>query len=233
MILVISGLPGSGKSLKLAKISLDVLWRNRKWEKSKHNPEHKKRYLYTNLEFSDWVMEEYGDLIRPWIDTDQLTPLRDADVIWDEMAAALDNTNWQNMGLELKRWLQQHRKFGVEIYATAQDFAQVDKSARRLVTDLLYLTKVIGSPDPSPTLPPVKYVWGLVMVRALDPTRYDEQRSKFENSGDLPKFFLINKRDTEVYDMRAEVGVGSYPPLRHIERRCENHDCLHVKTVHV
>jgi len=228
MIVVISGLPGAGKSLKLARTAIGLLYRNRRWaEKSGI-----KRKLYTNLKLSEPVMQEFEGFVEEWVDPAALTRIRNADVLWDEIATHLDATQWQNMSLELKRWLQQHRKFGIELYGTAQDFAQVDKSFRRLTSDLIHLTKFIGSRDKSATRPEVKYIWGLSLVQTLDPQAYDEAKSKFRSAG-LPNFLWISRKDIEVFDTTAEVAVGKYPPLRHIERCCENHLCGHVKTLHV
>jgi len=229
MILVITGLPGAGKSLLLARKILGILERNRKMEKRTGL----KRQLYTNLKLSNSVMDYYKGYIREWTDSRQLTQLRDCDVVWDELAAALDATQWQNMSLELKRWLQQHRKKGVDIYGTAQDFAQVDKSFRRLVSQLLYITKLVGSRDKSATMPDPKYVWGICVVRELDAQKYDEAESKFQGVGLLPHFMLIDKSDIAIYDTTAEVAMGEYPPLRHISRSCELDACTHVKTIHV
>lgn len=229
MIVVISGLPGAGKSLKLARIVRDLLHRNRKWE----NKSGITRKIFTNLKLSESIREEYKGFIEEWRDTQELVRLRNVDVIWDEFATAMDATQWQNMSLELKRWLQQHRKFGIEIYGTTQDFAQTDKSFRRLVSDLIYITKVIGSRDKSATMPEIKNIWGLCVVKTLDPQKYDEEKSKFESNGNLPGFMWITRQDIETYDTTAEVKMGSYPPLRHITRTCEMDECGHIKTLHV
>jgi len=237
MICVISGLPGAGKSLKLARIVVEVLYRNRALYE---NPKNKgtdgkpvKRILWTNLKLSPKVLAEFEGFVEEWTDTRSLTKLRDCDVVWDELATAMDATQWQNMSLELKRWLQQHRKYGIEIYGTTQDFAQVDKSFRRLVSDLLHVTKIIGSRDKSATMPDVENIWGLCTVRSLDPQQYDESSSKFENTDVLPQVMWISRNDIETYDTTAEVKLGNYPPLRHIKRVCEDHDCGHVKVMHV
>lgn len=228
MICVYTGLPGAGKSLTLAQRVLLILKRNERFYlKTKVL-----RKVYTNLKLSDEILNKYYDFLDYWKDTSQLTLLRDCDVIWDEMAASLDNTQWQNMSLELKRWLQQHRKYGIEIYGTAQDFAQIDKSARRLVSHLYWIRKLIGSRDPSPTRPIPKYIWGICMSFNLDPLTYDELKMK--QSHGLPNDILFfTKRDTQIFDTRAEVPLGEYPPLRHIARMCELHSCTHVKITHV
>lgn len=234
MIVIFSGLPGAGKSLKLAMTSVDTLYRNRKLHEKKGLP---KRQLWSNIQFSDDVEEEFGvgdnGYIQYWHDPGQLVKMRDCDVVWDEIATHLDSTQWQNMSLELKRWLQQHRKYGVEIYGTTQDFAQIDKSMRRLTSDLLLLTKVLGSPDPSPTRPSITRAWGVVLIRTLDPQKYDEEKSKFEAYGLLPKVMWIQTKWVKVFDTRQEILMGKYPPLRHIPRECERNDCSFHKIIHV
>jgi len=239
MIVIFSGLPGAGKSFKLARTATEVLYRNlffyrkqlKAFEKGKLEAPPEKRKLWSNLRFSEEVEEEFPGFIEYWSDPYQLTPLRDVDVCWDEIATHLDATQWQNMSLELKRWLQQHRKFGIEVYGTTQDFAQIDKSMRRLTSDLLYLSKLFGSRDKSATLPEVKKVWGLCAVRTLDPTAYDEETSKFAGEG-FPAFMWLDKKGTEIFDTRQEIKQGEYPPMRHIARSCERHDCQVTKIIH-
>jgi len=256
MIVIFSGLPGSGKSYKLARAVVDVLYRNvnayakamKKWE-AEGSPEFysfpdpiegaklvpakpQKRMLWTNLKLKPAIESEFEGFIEYWTDLRQLTPLRDVDVIIDEVATYFDARLWETLSLEMRRWLSQHRKFGIEIYGTAQDFAQVDKAFRRLTSDLLYNTKWLGSRDISATLAPPKFIWGLVFVMTLDPTKYNEEKSKF-NLGGIPKFMWISRKGTEIFDTRAEVKLSSALPLKHIEKVCEDPKCEFHKTVHV
>jgi len=230
MIVIFSGLPGSGKSYKLGRLVVEVLYRNRKaYEKY---PEKGRRMLWTNLQLSDQVASEFSEFIEYWTDLRQLTPLRDCDVIIDEVATYFDARLWETLSLEMRRWLAQHRKFGIEIYGTSQDFAQVDKAFRRLTSDLLYLTKLVGSRDISATKAPPKFIWGVVLVRTLDPTIYDEQKSKFQTGG-IPRFMWISRKGTEMFDTRAEVRLSSALPMKHIQKECEDPTCVFKKTVHV
>jgi len=228
MIAIFTGLPGSGKSYKLGQTVVDVLYRNKKYfEKTGHQ-----RMLWTNLQLSPSVEKEFDGFFTYWTDLRQLTPLRDVDVIIDEVATYFDARLWETLSLEMRRWLAQHRKFGIEIYGTSQDFAQVDKAFRRLTSDLLYLTKLAGSRDISATRPPPKFIWGLSIVRTLDPSVYDEQKSKFAAEG-LPKFMVITRKGTAIFDTRAEVKLSSALPLKHIEKVCEDANCTFHKVVHV
>jgi len=229
MIAIFSGLPGSGKSLKLGQTVIDILYRNRRWhEKTGQDL----RKVYTNLKLSKEVEEEFAEMIVYWTDLRQLTPLRDVDVVIDEVATYFDARLWETLSLEMRRWLSQHRKFGIEIYGTTQDFAQVDKAFRRLTSNLLYLNKLVGSGDISPTKPLPKYIWGITLIQELDPTIYDEQKSKFQSSG-LPRFMFITRARTQVFDTRAEVSLSSALPLKHIERECERNNCQFHKVQHV
>jgi len=241
MIVVFTGLPGSGKSLKLADTLVNILYRNRRiydknvamFEAGKIKALPPRRVLWTNLQFSAKVNEEFPDYIRYWTDLRQLTALRDVDVAVDEIATYFDARLWETLSFEMRRWLTQHRKFGIDIYGTAQDFAQTDKSFRRLTSHLFLLRKMFGSGDISPTRPAPKYIWGCSVVRELDPTTYDEQKSKFATQGMFPTLMWITRAATEIFDTRAEVKLSSALPLKHIEKACELSNCTFRKTIHV
>jgi len=150
MIVVFTGLPGSGKSAKLARTAVNVLYRNKRWR----DKGGQLRKLYTNLKLAPAVEEEFKEYIVYWSDLRELTTLRDVDVLIDEVATYFDARLWETLSLEMRRWLAQHRKFGIEMYCTSQDFAQVDKAFRRLVNHLHHIRKICGSRRPSPTKPP-------------------------------------------------------------------------------
>lgn len=214
--------------MKLADTVVELLYRNKNW----HNKTGVLRQVWLNLKLSRDIEAEFAEYIVYWSDLRQLTTLRDVDVVIDEVATYFDARMWETLSLEMRRWLSQHRKFGIEIYGTTQDFAQVDKAFRRLTSNLLYLTKLFGSGDISPTKPPPRFVWGLSLIRELDPTIYDEQKSKFASTG-IPRFMLITRAKTLAFDTRAEVKMSKALPLKHIERECENINCSFHKTQHV
>ena len=226
-ITVYTGRPGSGKTLLMAREATNLIRRNKKYMERVSNP----RYIWSNIKFSTDVEESFP-YIKYWSDPRQLTELRDCDVLWDEMPAHLDATEWANMSLELKRWLQQHRKVGVEIYGTAQSFSQVDISARRLVSTLYLLTKLMGSRTPTATKPDPKIIWGVGIKRLVDPVSFDEQAPQV--IGAFPGIFLMGKKSVSVFDTTQIIEVGEYPPLKHIARTCERHGkgCNFHKVIH-
>jgi len=229
MICIYSGLPGAGKSAKLARQSLYLLQRNERW----HKKTGQRRVVWSNLKFSPAVERRYAGFVQYWTDLRQLEPLRDVDVVIDEVGTYFDSRLWETLSLSMRRWINQHRKFGIEIYGTAQDFAQVDKAFRRCTSDLLYIVKVFGTRDISPTRPPPRFVFVLSLVKTLDPTRYDEDISKFQGTSMLPAFMLLTRDDVEVFDTRAEVALSKALPLKHIQRVCEDPACGFCKIQHV
>lgn len=231
--IIFAGLESAGKSLKLAMVAVDLAYRNAKWLKISG----KARPICSNLKFSDefydHVTKELGVPIYYWTQIDELVKYENADIIIDEVGNYFDSRLWQDLSLDVRKWLTQGAKTGIEIYGSAQDFAQVDKSFRRLVNDLLEIKKVIGSRRPSPTKPPVTRIWGLCMVRSLDPRGYNEDKKKFDSGQVFPEFFLIQERYCKIFDTTQKIGRGGYPRLRHEERFCEDPKCNFHKVIHV
>jgi len=228
---IIEGKPGQGKSLYTARKARQLLKRNRKWfEKSGV-----KRKIASNIKFSERFENECGDFLIYWSSVEEITKFHDVDLLWDEIATELDSRNFANLSEELKRFLSQYRKRGVDIYANTQDFSMIDMRARLMVTRVASLLKVIGSRDPSPTKPDVKYIWGLVLVRdVIDILAEDAHNKKYEM---IPSMFLIEREDIELYDTRQDIPISPPLPLRHVERVCVHHDdpghkCTYRKVEH-
>jgi len=240
-ISIFTGKPGSGKSLKTADVILQLLHRNLKWherqmlvwqklpegmEKNKYKPV--LRQVFSNLRLNRKIELAYPGQILYWKDPEELIRVRDADVIIDEIATYMDSTQWKELPLAFKRWLQQHRKLGIEIYGNTQDFAMVDIAMRRLTSDLYILYKLIGSRDPSPTSPPVKRVWGIILMKSVAPETY--QMEKLEMKAEGLSLFFIRKELVSAYDTRQEIVAGESAPLKHQKRRCP--DCGLIKISH-
>jgi len=256
---ITEGAPGQGKSLYTAMISERLLKRNIKWyqkmykdwlerydlykatktpeifnEWLENNPEPQPRKLLSNMKFSEEFELAYEGLIEYWSDTQEICKLHDCDIIWDEIATELDSRNFANLTVELKRFLSQYRKRGVDIYANTQDFSMIDARARLMVTHVRTLTKVIGSRDISTTKPNPKYIWGIVLIRDIN--NFRETNPEKKKYAMLPSFFLIEKRLIKIYDTRQDIPMGKPAPLRHIELCCEfsdvpGHKCNGFKKV--
>lgn len=224
MIYLYTGSVGSGKTLKLAEETLYLINKNVALFKKTG----KLRLVSSRIRFAPAFEKKYKNFFEYWNSALELVGKRDCDIIWDEISVDLDATQWANTPLEMKRWLQQHRKRGIDIYGTTQDFGTVDKSLRRLVRELWVLEKLVGSRDISPTKPPVKHPWGLIRLREVDKKDYTKEREEYTFI--RSEYMFIKKELTSMYDTTQEIYQGEYPPLFHSERKCET--CGFIKTIH-
>jgi len=244
---IFSGLEGNGKTLRLAMQAEDLLERNSKW----YEETGIQRPIAPNFKLSSGFerrAEQANVPIVYWRHLHELIKIQQADVLIDEVGNYFDSRLWSDLSLDVRQWLTQGDKSGIELYGTAQDFGQVDKSFRRLVTQLLHITKAMGSPRPSATKPPVKVkefagfewsVWGLCWIFALDPRTYDESDDKFAKLSIFDwRFFFIRKRYTEIFDTSQKIPRSEPAPLRHEVRFCEHYhekdsECKHFKVSHI
>lgn len=226
---VFCGNTGQGKSLELARTGFYLLRRNAKLEKKLGV--HRK--VVSRLKFSDHIEKKYGRYIAYWSDMLELPTFKGADILWDEISTDLDATNWENIPHAVKMWFRQHEKEGCEIYATAQDFKDVYVGVRRLTSHMYVMRKLLGSPRPHPTKPPVKRIWGIIMKREIMREDYGLELSEARPTsklGILFDWFTIQKHDCLLYDTLQKIDVGQLPPLQHRERKCL--DCGHLKVSH-
>lgn len=226
---IFTGTEDSGKSYMLAYRAGQIAERNHDWLKITGIP----RPIRSNLEFQpwfyDWVTKDLGIPIYYWKDIEEWPSFRSCDMIVDELGAYLDSRTYANLPLDIRLWLSQASKLGVDMFASAQDFAQVDISFRRLVKSdeggLFQITKIIGSGRPNETKPPVKRIWGICAMRELDPTGYNEDDKKFASDSFLPYFFFLRKEVCSIFDTTKRIAKSKPPPYKHIARRCEIPNC--------
>jgi len=229
---LVAGNTGQGKSLYCAKISVETLAAAKK-RADRGGPV---RPFWSNLKFSPHIEAQYGDFIRYWgeaslwkYDAEYLVrELKDADLLWDEISEELGADSWDKTSRTMKSFLRQYRKRGVRILSNTQDHADVSIHARRRLHKVIYCHKMAGSRDISATLPPPKFIWGVVWVRSvLNPKETDPTQIKFDN---FPHdVFFITRELCDLYDTRAIVGISEFPPLKHVERKCEVCGKNHIK----
>lgn len=225
MIEIYTGKCGTGKTLRFMDKMCEILARNEKYYRKTGIV----RKIATNSTLAPTFEEYYKDVIVHWQDALQLVKFRDVDIFWDEISTQLDASQWANLPLEVKRFLQQHRKKGIEIYGCTQNFATVDISMRRLVDNLYVSRKLFGSSNPSPTKPPIKRIWGFILLRQCDPMTFEDEKPRYSGFD----WLWISRKLCEIYDTTQEIVMGSYPPLKHIERRCIKDGCDFKRVAHI
>jgi len=235
---VFTGLEGQGKTLRLAMQAEDLLIRNAKWLKDSGVT----RPIAPNIQLSDDFEKrarEAGIPVIYWRHLHELVVLRDCDVLMDEVGTYFDSRVWKDLTLDVRAWLSQGDKSGVELYGTSQDFGQVDKSFRRLTTRLYYIKKAMGSPRPAATKPPVTKIWGFCWIFELDPRTYSEEDDKFAKLSLFDwRFFKIREEYTRIFDTNQRIPRSEPAPYRHEIRYCEHFhekgsECKHFRVNHL
>jgi len=225
---IVEGRPGQGKSAYTARLVKRLLQRNKKWFLKTGI----KRVIWSNLKFSEAFEAEAEGYLSYWVDTQEVVKLRDVDLVWDEIATELDSRNYANLTIELKRFLSQYRKRGIDIYANTQDFSMIDRRARLMISSVCTLVKVFGSRDISNTKPDPKYIFGFVLVRNVQNFMEEDPEKKIYDW--IPGFMWIDRELIAIYDTRQDIKMGLPPPLKHEERICELHGrgCSFSKLMH-
>jgi hypothetical protein len=198
----------------------------------------KKRIIAVNMKLAPHVQEQMGDFLFYWSDMEQLITLKDADVYIDEIAEFMDSREYELMARSVRRWLSQYRRHGICIYGNTQHWSMIDKRARLMFSEVYKMVKFIGNRDPSPTLPPIKKIWGIGFRWVV--TNFESEDDTKMSVQFPPKLFTVNREIIEMYDTREIVKNKEYPPLKHIVRKCEHHDsddpnhvCNFTKVIHM
>ena len=226
MKVVYVGKESSGKSLQLAKKAIELVDRNSKW----YEKTGVKRPIVTNSPFSvffvDWAASKNVP-IEMWSNLEDIIHRDECDVIIDEIIKYFDARNWADLSVDSKHWLTQGAKSGVHVYGACQDFSQVEKQFRLLCSEVYHVVKLVGSPRPMKTRPPVNKIWGICVLRKVNPASFKTDTPSME-AQTLPSFFFIRKEDTDIFDTSLRIKAGEYPPMKHIERWCEACKKYHV-----
>lgn len=213
MKIVYTGIESSGKSLLLAREAKRLVKRNSKWASITGIP----RPILSNLRFSNEFFEYAGSKNVPivyWDNLEEIIYKTECDVFIDELLKYFDARLWVNLSLDAKHWLSQGAKTGIHVYATCQDFSQVEKQFRILCTEVWVVNKFIGSRRPMKTAPPVNFIWGLCFMRSVNPRSFTGDNTTMETIGILPTPFLIMKEDTCIFDTNAKVVPTNLPVKR-------------------
>lgn len=174
------GVRGSGKTLHQAKEALKI-FNYLTWLYYK-KPNLRRAIVFSIQRFSKEVEEKYlGTLLYYWTDANDLRYCPRTDcwkgkekhrlhgcyLIFDDIATILPADNWNNTPIWLRKTFSQGRHFGVRILANLQDPFSCDINFRRYTDMAFRFKKLIGSPDPDETKPPVKRIWGVYLRRRI------------------------------------------------------------------
>ncbi len=226
---IYTGIESSGKSLQLAREANNIVRRNARWFKKTGVL----RPILTNSPFSDGFVQyakDKGTEIVNWKNLSEIIFRDECDVFIDEILKYFDARNWQDLSLDAKHWLTQGAKSGVHVYGSAQDFSQVDKSFRLLCNEVYHVSKLIGSARPMKTRPSIGFIWGVCMMRRVNPSTYKGDTASMDSLG-MPSFFPIVREDCEIFNTSLTIIPSEPAPLKKIVRVCP--DDGYVRTRYV
>lgn len=224
MKIVYCGAESSGKSLLLAKKSIEILERNKKWFKMYGF----KRKVLSNLIFSDEIFIKYKDYIEYWDDVHLIVGRLGVDIIFDEISNEFSATRAGSLTKRVNQWLRQGAKQGVHFYATAQEFNNINIDFRRRVNKAFHIKKLFGSERGGQDLPPIKKIWGWCMVREFNVFPYDELRPKYISI--IPKIIKITPKLCSVFDTYQPISPSDIIEVSHFIKHCKV--CGMRKVVH-
>jgi len=225
---IFTGLESSGKSYLMVRESYFNLYRNHTWQKLTGIP----RPIRGNLSWSD-EFYRLADVLKvpvaQWRDLSELPRLSGCDLYIDELSTYFDSRLYSDLPLDIRLWLAQAEKMGVQIVGAAQDFGQVDKSFRRLCKEVFEVRKRFGAQRPHPTIPSKKFVWGLISAWRLDPRSFQGEQIEMKQLDYFPSNYIIREKYVKLFDTALRVNLSEPPPLQHVTRFCGDENCLYHK----
>ena len=193
MINVITGLPGSGKTLWLAKTAREYL-------KAGYS-------VASNIKFNDprIICSTKNEPLSVLM---ELLNSENRILILDELQLFINSRNWEALPLSVQYRLQQHRKFGLHIIGAVQNFKRLDVIARELVQHYYEVRKIysnvsddpqkIAKPKPYPKIP-----FGLFWVSEYFPEDAELKRRRILSN----HFFWLRKRDYSMFDTKSVIAL--------------------------
>lgn len=246
------GAKGQGKSYFCAFIAYKIIETYRRTEK--RYPSIAKRSFWSSQKFSDEYekKELYHKTKNPdgrlnyWSHPSQLYALKNVDILWDEIGKDLPAGSFANTPKRLKQVFSHLRKRGNRLFANTQVYEDIDVSFRRQIDFAYEIKKVCGSKDISSSMPPPKFIWGVMKVRRFDPIFLEHQRDPEKrdmNYDGIGRIYFFRKKYIRIYDTTSE--IAPYQPDKSYEvkitcvegKNCSDYDpkthLPHIKVIHV
>jgi hypothetical protein len=175
MIKIITGRPGQGKTLYLAKLV--------------------KKELDAGYNVYSWYQCRFNDpRVKYFKDIRILKTVKNATVFLDEMTIWFNSHKWWQLPDEIRYAVQQHRHKGLDVIGNTQRLGAVDNDLRENVEEYWEVNQLLGTKMKHGIKP--KRPWGLFLLRRYlpaDATRVRRRTLEW-------KMFFANANDFAYYD---------------------------------
>jgi len=209
MITGFGGLPGSGKTTRLARVALACL-REAKYKDFPRYGQYRKTVL--NIKLSSLLEEEYHGFYEYFESLTALQNYRDVNLLVDELAIYYPAREWDSMLPEHRRWLMKHRHYNSDIWFTVQDLKTVDPTWRRLTSEYTYFERIIATREPSPYKPQKKRPFIFTRARRIPRDLYEMDSTAYTRS-ETTSLFWFNRHDFKIFDTHQDLPPVPPPPL--------------------
>lgn len=232
MKVVYTGIESSGKSLLLSKQAEKVRRRNKKWFDIVG--------IKRTMAFNTPMAPEFIQLIKDsninyleFKNLDDILYLEECDIFIDEVIKYFPASGSNSLTNEQLHFITQGAKSGIHLWGASQDFSQVHKQFRLLVNEVYVITKLIGSPRPMKTAPPVKFIWGICTKRKVNPLSFKGDSATMDQVEGGMSIFLIRKEDIRRFDTSFKIPMSKLPikKLRRQEEYCDEDGFQRVRYI--
>lgn len=226
---------GSGKTLG---VTLAVMDRCKQiLDDRKNKPQNPEQRIWSTYPLSTEILNYFllNKIKYQQIEFRDIHKCRNGLLLIDELEVNLDARNYPNLSIDTRRFLAQANKLGVDILGTAQYYAQIDISFRRLCKNVFYAKKIMGTKRPRFPDPSQRY-WGLF--------KYTHMVREFVGETSEPKLvptypllqfftgFRFASHDILILNATSQEVEESPPaPLRKIVRICPEDNYKQVRYI--
>jgi len=205
-----TGIESSGKSYQLAIRAEDVRKRNAKWFRITGV----QRTMAFDAPMSPAFIKSVEDSGIRYIQFANLMDIlymNECDIFIGELIKYFPASGSSSLSQEQLDFITQGAKSGVNMYCASQDFSQVHKQFRLLCNEVHVVTKIIGSRRPMKSAPPVKHIWGVMMIRSVKPSSFKGDSATMESTDLFPSFSFITRDICERFDTSYKVPLSELP----------------------
>lgn len=189
MLILIEGLPGSGKSLIMTQFIYD------EWKKGA------KLFVNFPVCFSD-----ENERIEYFHELSETTHLRNGIICIDEAIKLLDAQRWQGMPASFKEMVCMSRHYYLDIYTAIQAFKQIDPTMRRNIHERYICKSIIRLPWKDRVKPIFQLITITKKIRSAD-SEADNVKWKKQN---MRLKFISRYWTKSLYDTFADLESTRY-----------------------
>ena len=189
MIILITGLTGSGKTWFMTRLMLND-WKNQ-------------ADIYSNFPL---YFPNDNERIHRWHNLDELYHISNGVIAIDEGQKLFDARRWGSLPISFAEKIAQHRKHYLDIYTTTQDIGHIDLRVRSNIHELFNCQSLFRFPKNDRVKPILQFIKITKKKRVVSAT---DDRLKFEKVNN--KYFFISRFWTkELYNTYGDIGFNKF-----------------------